>query len=699
MATAPYTVVPGDTLYGVSKRFNMSVDDIRSINNLSSDALSVGQVIQINVPSGSLPTPPPPSPPPPPRPSTPPPASPSATGSSAYTTYSVQAGDSLYKISQKFGVSVDAILSANGLQSNNLTVGQQLRIPTSGGGSTPPPPPTPSQPNPPKPPSPPPASGGGTVYTVQAGDSLYKIGQQFGVSPESIMQANSLASPALSVGQQLRIPGSSGGSTPPPQPPPPTLKPPAPGPTQPGSGGYTMYTVAPGDSLYRIGQQFGVSPEAILQANNLSSPALSVGQQLRIPGGSGGSTTPPPPPPVVQPPRPPIGTTPPSGSGSTEYTVQPGDSLYRIGQKFGVSPEAILQANDMTSPALSVGQVLLIPGAGGGTGPVAPPQPPPPVNPGTPPPPPTGSGSHMVARQEFKLETTRDNASNCNRYKLTVRLPNGQTVVAQMRDNNSNSAHMVYPNGVMYGGQSSIQLDVNSITSIGLSLTHAKSLQYVSAHEGKYDAINGYDKAVFSYGCIQFVGKQEFGASLNNLLSSMRSNAGSAFEKIFGRVGIGCEGNTVTVLDENGRKLTNDQAWLYIQKDVRLCGPFIQAGFEPSLVLEQLRQANALYVQPSLKRAIDVNGLQLPLGNFILTEGLVTAVIAIAVSRGVGGMAKIMSESCSRVAAQQGLRDAASLPRIDERIVCQDIANNPTNDKRVRDRAQGVLNDGLSFAK
>lgn len=41
MATAPYTVVPGDTLYGVSKRFNMSVDDIRSINNLSSDALSV----------------------------------------------------------------------------------------------------------------------------------------------------------------------------------------------------------------------------------------------------------------------------------------------------------------------------------------------------------------------------------------------------------------------------------------------------------------------------------------------------------------------------------------------------------------------------------------------------------------------------------------------------------------------------------
>lgn len=517
------------------------------------------------------------------------------------------------------------------------------------------------------------------------------------------MQASGLSSPALSVGQQLRIP-TAGGTAPAPSTPPPTPQPPKPQPPSPppatSGGGTTLYTVQPGDSLFKIGQKFGVSPEAIMQASGLSTPALSVGQQLRIPTAGGGTPTQPPPP-TPQPPRPQPPSPPPAtgGGGTTMYTVQPGDSLFKIGQKFGVAPEAIMQANGLSTPALSVGQQLRVPTAGGGA---VPPTPTPTPTPAPPPPTPQPSGggaAYMQARNELRLDKTFDAASNCNRYKLTVRLLNGQTVVAQMRDNNSNSAHMVYANGVMYAGQSNIQLDVNSIASIGLSQNHAKALQYVSVHEGKFDAINSYDKAIFSYGFVQFVGKQEHGASLNDVLNSMRTNAGNAFQQVFGRVGIGSEGRTVTVLDDRGSKLTNDQAWLYIQKDVRLAGAFIQAGFDPSLVLEQLRMANNLYVQPSLKRAIDVNGMQRPLGEFITTEGLVTAVIAIAVSRGVGGMSKILGEACSKVASQQGINNPGALPSIDERLVCQEIANNPANDKRVRDRAQGVLTAGLSFAK
>ena len=694
MDTAPYTVVPGDTLFGVAKRFDMSVDALREINNLSSDALAVGQVLQVQVGSASLPTPPPPAAPPPPRPPAAPPSSPpppeSRGAGGLGSLYTVQPGDSMYKISQKFGVSVEAIMAANQLTGYNLSVGQQLRIP--GQGTTTPPPPAP-----PRPPAP--SGGSSTEYVVQPGDSLYRIGQKFGVAPEAIMQANNLSSPALSVGQRLRIPGGSGGSIPtPPAPVPPAPpRPPAP-PTPSGGGGGTDYVVQPGDSLYRIGQQFGVAPEAIMQANNLSSPALSVGQRLRIPGGSGGSipTPPTPVPPAPPPPRPPS----PGGQGYVEYTVQPGDSLYRIGLQFGVSPEDIIRANDMKTPAISVGQRLLIPTNRPGT------VTPPPPNPGggfVPPPPPTpstGSGAaYMEARKAFRLEKSFDAAANCNRYRLTVTVPTGQTITAQMRDNNANSVHMVYPNGVMYSGQSNLQPSLSGIQSIGLNPAHAKALQYTSTHEGKFDAINSYDKAIFSYGFIQFVGKQEHGASLNDLLSSMRTNAGASFRRIFEQVGITCEGRTVTALDDGGRRLSNDDAWLFIQKDVRLAGAFIQAGFDQSLVLEQLRMANNLYVQPSLKRSIDVNGMVRPLGEFILTEGLITAVISIAVSRGVGGMAKILSEACSRVASQQGINNPASLPRIDERMVCQDIANNPNNDKRVRDRAQGVIADGLSFSK
>ena len=56
-------------------------------------------------------------------------------------------------------------------------------------------------------PSPTPPTGGGNVYTVQAGDTLYRIAQRFGVSVGDIIDANNLTSTVLSVGQQLTIPG------------------------------------------------------------------------------------------------------------------------------------------------------------------------------------------------------------------------------------------------------------------------------------------------------------------------------------------------------------------------------------------------------------------------------------------------------------------------------------------------------------
>lgn len=155
----------------------------------------------------------------------------------------------------------------------------------------------------------------------------------------------------------------------------------------------TTYVVQPGDTLYRIAIRFGTSVVALQTANDITNANLIyVGQVLTIPGN--GSAPPPaatavPP---VNPTIPPPGLPPPTGS---TYVVQPGDTLYRIAVRFGVTVQALAAANHITNTNLIyVGQVLTIPGSNGSPPPVAtavpptnPPAPPPPTSE----PPPTGA--------------------------------------------------------------------------------------------------------------------------------------------------------------------------------------------------------------------------------------------------------------------------------------------------------------------
>ncbi len=113
--------------------------------------------------------------------------------------------------------------------------------------------------------------------------------------------------------------GGSGGGSPPPT-----------------TGG--TYTVQPGDTLSLIAARFGTTYQAIAQANGIYSPYIIYpGEQLKIPTGG-------------------------SSSGAWTYTVQGGDSLYAIGQRYGVSWESIAQANGIYSPYIIYpGEHLTIP--------------------------------------------------------------------------------------------------------------------------------------------------------------------------------------------------------------------------------------------------------------------------------------------------------------------------------------------------
>ena len=176
-------------------------------------------------------------------------------------------------------------------------------------------------------PPPPPPPNEYFNYTVVSGDTLWLLAQRFGTTVDAIKSLNNLTSDALSIGQVLKIPGT-GGVTPPPPP-----------------IGYFNYTVVSGDTLWLLAQRFGTTVDAIKSLNNLTSDALSIGQVLKIPSTT---TTPPPQPP-------------PSGN-YINYTVRSGDNLWTLAQRFGTTMQALMEFNGLTSNALSIGQVLKIPG-------------------------------------------------------------------------------------------------------------------------------------------------------------------------------------------------------------------------------------------------------------------------------------------------------------------------------------------------
>jgi putative chitinase len=114
-------------------------------------------------------------------------------------------------------------------------------------------------------------------------------------------------------------------------------------PTTPPSTGEVTYVVQRGDTLYSIARRYGSTVEAIAAANGIANPSrIRVGQTLKIP--TSGS-----------PPSP-------SPAGGTTYVVQPGDNLFRIALRYGVSYAYLARYNGIADPSrIYVGQVIRIP--------------------------------------------------------------------------------------------------------------------------------------------------------------------------------------------------------------------------------------------------------------------------------------------------------------------------------------------------
>ncbi len=214
-----------------------------------------------------------------------------ATASAESQSYVVQPGDTIFKISLRFGVSMDAIRAANGIVGDRIFYGQTLIIP---------------DPNAPIS-SPPAATTGDVIHVVQRGETLFTIGLRYGMLWTKIQAANGLPGATVWVGQRLVIP-TSGSTTPPADTgnttPPDVSNTPPPADTNStppsDSSGNVIYTVQRGDTLHLIGVRYNIAWPAIQSANGLADTRIFVGQRLIIPVNGAGTVTPevnaPPPP-------------------------------------------------------------------------------------------------------------------------------------------------------------------------------------------------------------------------------------------------------------------------------------------------------------------------------------------------------------------------------------------------------------------
>ena len=274
-----YVVKKGDTLYGISNQFGVSVTELADINNVDAYSLKEGQSLIIPSQSGSNPD--------------------------NMFLYTVKKGDTLYGIARIYNVSVDSIKKLNYFTDNNLVIGQVIRIPEMYT--------KPEDMNVPT----------YVNYTVKKGDTLYSIAKQYGVLADTIIQDNALKNVNLSIGQNLKIrviPSSfeveecfgedSNIELP--------------------NSNIEKYVVKKGDTLYSISKKFNTSVNNIIQMNKLNSNALNVGQVLQIP------------------------------VSNFTYIVQRGDTLYGIARKFQKTVDDIKKKNNLNTNNLTIGQQLLI---------------------------------------------------------------------------------------------------------------------------------------------------------------------------------------------------------------------------------------------------------------------------------------------------------------------------------------------------
>jgi spore coat assembly protein SafA len=263
-----YMVVKGDTLWMIAKKFGISLEEIIKANPQIKDPNKIFSGDEVNIPL------------------------PVTDGKSVYTA---QSGDTMWSIAKKFGISLDALLAVNPqiTDADVIQLGQKIYIPLQSV-----------------------SADYRMVYTVQAGDTLWKIAQKYGISAEALMKANPKLKHADQIypGQTIQVPLPVAANA------------------MVGVNNGALYFVKKGDTIFNISQRYALNPETLLVANPQISDAnrLNPGMQLYLPG---------------------------------FHYVRSGETFYSIAAHYQVELESLIAVNPQINDtdAISVGQKITIP--------------------------------------------------------------------------------------------------------------------------------------------------------------------------------------------------------------------------------------------------------------------------------------------------------------------------------------------------
>ncbi|MGW9856945.1 N-acetylmuramoyl-L-alanine amidase [Staphylococcus hominis] len=176
----------------------------------------------------------------------------------AATTHTVKSGESLWSISNRYGISIAKLKSLNGLTSNLIFPNQVLTVSGSSSSHSY-------------------SSNSGNTYTVKSGDSLSSIASRYGTTYRHIMDLNGLRSFLIFPGQTLTVSGTASSSSH----------------TQSSSnssGSSSYYTVRYGDSLSVIAWKYNTTYQNIMRLNGLNNFFIYPGQKLRVSGTASSSS-------------------------------------------------------------------------------------------------------------------------------------------------------------------------------------------------------------------------------------------------------------------------------------------------------------------------------------------------------------------------------------------------------------------------
>ncbi|HFD3586456.1 TPA: LysM peptidoglycan-binding domain-containing protein [Enterococcus faecium] len=278
------------------------------------------------------------------------------SGSATSTTYTVQSGDSVWGISNKFGITMDQLIQWNNIQNNFIYPGQKLTIKgsqengsstnnsgnntnSSGNAGT--------------------SNGGqttGAKYTVQSGDSVWKISNDHGITMAQLIEWNNIKNNFVYPGQQLIVSnggssnagantgsntgntsGSSSSSS-----------------SSSNTASGTKYTVKAGDSVWSVSNKYGITMAQLIQWNNIQNNFIYPGQQLTVSNsgstnstsGNTGSST----------------NTNNSSSSQGTYTVKAGESVWSVANKNGITMDQLIEWNNIKNNFIYPGQQLIVKG-------------------------------------------------------------------------------------------------------------------------------------------------------------------------------------------------------------------------------------------------------------------------------------------------------------------------------------------------